>query len=237
MQLREFHFKQFTIRHQTSAMKVGTDGVLLGAWAKVSDSRNILDVGTGSGLIALMLAQRSHAHIHAIDIAPESCLEATENILHSPWPERVQVNNISLQAYYPANNMRYDTIVSNPPYFQQSLPSPDTARTLARHDGSMTLEELFRHSARLLLPHGQLSVILPAETDTIAHSLARRNGLHPVRITYVKPNIYLPPKRMIAEYRTAPCQFSPEVILIETSQRHSYSEAYKTLTRDFYLKF
>lgn len=237
MRQREFRFKQFTIRHQASAMKVGIDGVLLGAWASVADSKTILDIGTGSGLIALMLAQRCTATIDAIDIDPGACLEATENVRLSPWPGRVQVLNTALQTFYPSGALKYDAIVSNPPYFQHSFPSPDTARTLARHDSSLPLNDLFLHSARLLRPLGLLSVILPAEADTTAHSLARNNGLYPVRITFIKPNSYLPPKRMLAEYRTVPGQFLPEVILIETSQRHSYSEAYKALTRDFYLKF
>jgi tRNA1Val (adenine37-N6)-methyltransferase len=137
-----FHFKQFTIYHNLCAMKVGVDGVLLGAWADCRNAGYILDAGTGSGLIALMLAQRSNAIIHAIDIDENSCNQAEINFTNSPFHDRLSVEHISFQNYFPP--VRYDLIVSNPPYFANSLKSPDKNRNLARHDEFLPIEVLIK---------------------------------------------------------------------------------------------
>lgn len=173
-------------------MKVGTDGVLLGAWADVSNSHRVLDIGTGSGLIALMLAQRSRARIDGIDIDAEACREATENVRQSPWPGKVRIINTSLQTFFPKEE-RYDTIVSNPPFFNHSLPSPDAGRTLARHCLQLNLQELFQNTHRLLTPGGIFSLILPTENVQEATRQAAEYGLAPGRTVYVKPTIICPP--------------------------------------------
>ena len=135
-----FQFKQFTIHHDRCAMKVGTDGVLLGAWADVNNRQQILDVGTGTGLIALMLAQRSKAHIHAIDIDIDACLQARENITSSPFSQQVEVFHHALHEYRAICSIRYDLIVSNPPYFVNSLKCPNLQRNTACYNDTPTSE-------------------------------------------------------------------------------------------------
>ena len=133
-----FRFKQFTVFHNKCAMKVGTDGVLLGAWANLEDCESILDIGTGTGIIALMAAQRSNAEIEAIDIEKNACLQATENIENSPWPTRINVHNESLQLFAEKTEKKYSHIISNPPFFCNSLLSDDKNRQLARHPISLS---------------------------------------------------------------------------------------------------
>ena len=143
-----FQFKKFTVWHDKCAMKVGTDGVLLGEWASTERCQRILDVGTGTGLIALMLAQRSTAILDAIDIDSDACLQAQENIAKSPFANRIQVYQTSLSEYMPDENIKYDLIVSNPPYFIDSLKCPDTKRNLARHTDTLSLPDLLRGTRR-----------------------------------------------------------------------------------------
>lgn len=154
-----FKFKQFTVYQDRCAMKVGTDGTLLGAWTDVTKSRTILDIGTGTGLIALMLAQRSlTTQITAIDIDIDSVMQAESNVALSPWCDRVKVFCSSLQDF---NGSGYDTIVSNPPYFVNSLKCPNGHRTLARHTASLSYKDLFDGVTRMLSDDGEFSVIIP----------------------------------------------------------------------------
>ncbi len=142
-------------------MKVGTDGVLLGAWADCDNAKRILDIGTGTGLIALMMAQRSQAQIDAIEIDEHASEQAIENVNRSPWASRVNVINKSLQDYSKVENKAYDLIVSNPPYFQNSMFAPDKKRTDARHNSNLELEDLLKGAKKLLSNDGKLSIILP----------------------------------------------------------------------------
>ena len=155
-----FKFKQFTIHHDRCAMKVGTDGVLLGAWASVRDARRILDVGTGSGLIAIQLAQRNpEARITAIEIDTDASGQAQENVSRSPWGDRIEVLCMDFGKYFPQE--KFDLVVSNPPYFQESLKSPVAQRNQARHTDTLPFEALLSASERLLEPGGCLCLILP----------------------------------------------------------------------------
>lgn len=229
-----FAFKQFTVRHDRCAMKVGTDGVLLGAWTDLTDSRRILDVGTGTGLIALMLAQRSaQTRITAIDIDPDAVSQAQENIQASPWKERVGASLQDLRTYTP--DTRFDTIVSNPPYFEDSLKSPDGQRNTARHTDTLSIHELLEKVAALLTPGGRFSVVLPFEQTGHLVDVAAACGLYPSRHTAVVTRPGLPPKRTLMEFRRNPIHYRPDELVIEL-ERHVYSEGYIALTRDFYLK-
>ena len=174
-----FTFKQFTIRHDRCAMKVGTDGVLLGAWTSVDHSHRLLDIGTGTGLIALMLAQRCpQAFITAIDIDAEAVEQARENALSSPWKDRVEVLLQDI-CTFPANQ-QFDTIVSNPPYFIDSLKCPDDQRNTARHTDTLDAERLLASVARLLTDDGRFSIILPAEqTDYSFRPLIPKDYIRP----------------------------------------------------------
>ena len=159
-----FAFKQFTVRHDRCAMKVGTDGVLLGAWTDLSHSRRILDIGTGTGLIALMLAQRCmDARITAIDLDSAAVEQAQENIQASPWKDRIEALQQDICTYHP--NGTFDTIVSNPPYFIDSLKCPDGQRSTARHTDTLDADRLIGKVSELLTSDGRFSIILPAEQN------------------------------------------------------------------------
>ena len=229
-----FAFKQFTVRHDRCAMKVGTDGVLLGAWTDLSHSRRILDIGTGTGLIALMLAQRCmDARITAIDLDSAAVEQAQENIQASPWKDRIEALQQDICTYHP--NGTFDTIVSNPPYFIDSLKCPDGQRSTARHTDTLDADRLIGKVSELLTSDGRFSIILPAEQTEDLIRVAGEKGLHPSRQTWVITRPGLSPKRIIMEFRKIPVTLQPDELVIEL-ERHVYSEEYIALTKEFYLK-
>ena len=229
-----FTFKQFTIYHDRCAMKVGTDGVLLGAWTNLENANRILDVGTGTGLIALMLAQRmKDATITAIDIDADAVSQAQENVSDSPWKDRVEVALQDICTYAPDG--LFDIIVSNPPYFVNSLKCPDGQRTTARHTDSLDANRLIGKVTELLAPEGRFSLILPADQTDELLRIAEEKGLYPSRITRVITRPGLPPKRVLVEFRKT-TQICEETELVVELDRHVYSEDYIALTKDFYLK-
>ena len=218
-------------------MKVGTDGVLLGAWVDSENVKSILDIGTGTGLIALMLAQRSNAIIEAIEIDESASIQAKENIAKSDWKESIQVLNIPFQKFYKSTNKTYDVIVSNPPYFQNSLFAPDKKRTDARHNSNLELEELLDGSIKLLNEEGKFSLILPYIEGTMFILKASEKGLFCTRQTKVLPRPGREPKRLLLEFMKTKKPLIEQEIIIELNKRHEYSDAYKNLTKDFYLAF
>lgn len=228
-----FSFKRFTVYHDKCAMKVGTDGVLLGAWTNVNTSQRILDIGTGSGLVALMLAQRCEASITAIDIDSEAVEQAQININASNWKNRMEVIHTDLCKYSPQN--LFDTIVSNPPYFIDSLKCDDIQRNTARHNDTLTSEQLFENVSQMLCPEGEFSLILPFEQTESAISTGEKYGLHPTRHTRVITRPGLPPKRSLLAFKKRPEEYIPQDLVIEL-ERHVYSEEYIALTKEFYLK-
>ncbi|WP_455624360.1 tRNA1(Val) (adenine(37)-N6)-methyltransferase [Parabacteroides sp.] len=231
-----FQFKKFTVWHDKCAMKVGTDGVLLGAWASTERCLRILDVGTGTGLIALMLAQRSTAILDAIDIDPDACLQARENIAKSPFANRTQVYQTSLSEYKPDEHIKYDLIVSNPPYFIDSLKCPDTKRNLARHTDTLSLPDLLRDSRKLLAPEGNIALVLPFEQREYLIGLAREESLFPLRETHVSPVPDAIPKRLLIELSAKPVT-EPELSYLTLEiERHRYTDEFIALAKDFYLK-
>lgn len=222
-------------------MKVGTDGVLLGAWAlqseklKVKSERTFLDVGTGSGLIALMLAQRfEKTQIDAIDIDGDAVKQATENFARSPWANRLTCRQIAVQDL--ANeDVRCDAIVSNPPYFVDSLKNPNLQRQTARHTDTLSYEELLASCEHLLTADGVLSLILPAESEQVVLEKAQSIGLYPTRLVHVYSKPGKPVKRILLELQKRndqPCEESHFYIESESSPR---SDEYTALTKDFYL--
>ena len=228
-----FSFKQFTVYHDRCAMKVGTDGVLLGAWTDVSSSKHILDIGTGTGLIALMLAQRcSCAQITAIDIDLMAVGQARENIEASKWGNRVNVTLQDLNTYTP--NCLFDTIVSNPPYFVDSLKSVDSQRTMARHTDALSAIVLFRKTAELLSDEGKFSLIIPFDQKDYFISLAKEEGLFLSRLTNVITRPGIPPKRSLMEFKKQISVCEENSLIIEID-RHVYTDEYISLTREFYL--
>ena len=246
-----FQFKQFTIHQDRTAMKVGTDGVLLGAWAPIApDATRLLDIGTGTGLIALMLAQRiidnrlqstdDRLQINAIDIDHNSIEQATENIQNSPFAQHITTHHTSLQDYMP--DQKFDAIVCNPPYFVSSLKSPDAARTQARHTDTLSFDDLLHHSARLLRPDGSLSVVLPVNEGNQLIELAPKYGFTLTHLTEVHPTPTAPPKRLLLQFVMQNSQLNHSSLLISHSSltieiaRHQYTDEYIALTRNFYLK-
>ncbi len=237
MRGKGFTFKQFHINHSRCAMKVGTDGTLIGAWASIPPEGRILDIGTGTGLIAIMAAQRSStAQISAIDIDEDCIVQARENVAASPWAERIEVVHSALQEFAPAH--KFDCIISNPPYFIDSQLSPDAARSTARHTASLPFDKLVEGVKRLLAEDGHFSLILPP-TEMERFRSAARGVLFTVRECQVWSTPTSGVKRIIAELQATPPEELPtsEKIIIEESGRHQYSDEYKTLTQDFYLKF
>ena len=218
-------------------MKVGTDGTLLGAWATLPTEGTILDIGTGTGLIAIMAAQRSEsAKITAIDIDEDCVLQARENVSASPWPDRIEVVQSALQDFTPTQ--KFDCIISNPPYFIDSQLSPDTARSTARHTATLPFDELVSGVKRLLGDNGRFSLILPPPEMERFRSAAR-GELFTVRECHVWSTPTSGVRRVMAELQTNPPAELPitEKIIIEETGRHQYSDEYRRLTCDFYLKF
>lgn len=237
-----FRFKQFEVCHAGCAMKVGTDGVLLGAWAlqseklKVKSGKNtFLDVGTGSGLIALMLAQRfDNAQVDAIDMDADAVGQATENFARSPWSDRLSCRQIAVQDLA-KEDVRYDAIVSNPPYFVDSLKNPNLQRQTARHTDTLSYEELLASCEHLLTADGVLSLILPAESEQVVLDTAMSVDLYPIRLVHVYSKPGKPVKRILLELQKRndqPCEESHFYIESATSPR---SDEYTALTKDFYL--
>lgn len=229
-----FQFKQFTVWHDKCAMKVGTDGVLLGAWASVRNAHKILDVGTGTGLVALMLAQRSlpDADIVALEIDKAAAGQAGENVARSPWKERIEVVQADFRNYQSSD--KFDVIVSNPPYFVDSLECPDQQRNAARHNDSLTYEELLEGVAGLLAEDGAFTIVIPTDVADRVKMIATAKNLYAVR----QLNVITKPggisKRTLITFTFSNRECVIEELLTELA-RHQYSEEYIALTREYYL--
>ncbi|WP_321515165.1 methyltransferase [Marinifilum fragile] len=234
-----FKFKQFTIHQDGSAMKVGTDGVLLGAWTDVEKSERILDVGTGTGLIAIMLAQRtnSEVRIDAVEIDDSAYQQAMENINACQWTNRIFGVHESFQELCAHSKEKYDAIVSNPPYFMNGLDAKEESRTKARNADHLPFEELLEGAKKLLNPEGTFSVVLPIEEGNYFMRLAKLSGFSLKRKCHVLPNPGKPAKRYLLEFSLKECNTLEEELIVENGQRHVYSPQYIELTKEFYLKF
>ena len=229
-----FRFKQFAISDKASAMKIGTDGVLLGAWAFMDRQPGyIFDVGCGTGLISLMLAQRfPESRITAIEIDPEAAEEARFNVGQSPWSDRIDVVNCNFADFRPTT--RVDAIVSNPPFFTEPLKSPHQQRAIARHQAELNPTSLIRWAASILPHNGRLSLIAPAEqTDRLIYE-SLIDHLDCSRITAVKPTNYTSPIRVMLEFtRGLTTSYKNDSLTIRNYGQ--YTRQYKSLTQDFYL--
>ena len=298
-----FSFKQFTVWQEHAAMRVGTDGVLLGAWcdlascvsvvipdestdrrqpenvcpadpSQILDSSNrdqtvwddhvqdereksvcgaqngadaetkkvgrVLDIGSGTGVIALMVAQRtSNAQIDAVEPDSGSCEDALRNFAESPWADRLHLHGVTLQEYVScyAEKVQYDLIVSNPPYFVDSLKAPDPVRNAVRHAVSLPFEELLDGVKTLLAEHGRFAVILPVTEGVLLEKLALERSLHCVRKCLVQTKPGVPPKRVMMEFGRKSVPLRSDLLIMETERQQEFTEEYRRLTRDFYLKF
>lgn len=232
-----FYFKKFKLRNKLSALKVNTDGVLLGAWVDTSNDKNVLDVGTGSGIIALMLRQRAPQNIiTAIDINEESYKEASFNILLNE-ASNISVKHISFQCFA-SESKTFDHIVSNPPYFQNSTPSKDAALTVAKHNTALSFDDFWKSAQKLTNDKSKVSVILPIEEANLFCKMSKDFGFDKNRSLWVYPKVNTQPKRILIEFRSPLyCNYQSEKIYLHEDDKRNYSQAYQALTKDFYLKF
>jgi len=231
-----FNFKEFRINQDKSAFKVGTDGVLLGACADITGVKRILDIGSGTGLIAIMLAQRCEADITAIEPDRDSYVQTCENVKQSRWSNRIEVFEKDLQTFIPANG-KFDLIVTNPPYFSDSLKNPDTRKSSARHNDSLTFAEVLEGVSRLLSADGKLQIILPYVEGNVFIAEAQLSGFYCNNILKVKPLPTSEIRRLILTFSRQQLKVTEKFLTIEHGKRHDFTEEYINLTRDFYLKF
>jgi len=217
-------------------MKVGTDGVLLGAWANVNGANTILDIGTGSGVIALMIAQRTgpNVQIDAVEINDGAVMDASENFSISPWKEKVFLHHTTIQSF--ETKSKYDLIITNPPYFSNSFKPPDKNRQVARHAEDLKPDELLHSVCNLLSPTGRLAIILPPFEGAIFKSMAlERNAFHSIRECVFRSREHKPVERLLMEFSFQTISTVNEELFLYR-QGDELSESYRNLTKDFYLK-
>ena len=236
--MSKFQFKQFSLEQDQCAMKIGTDGVLLGAWTPIENNPySVLDIGTGTGIIALMLAQRSSANqIDALEIDEKAYEQATDNFENSPWNDRLFCFHAGLDEFIEEPEDEYDLIVSNPPFYTEDYKSENEQRDLARFTDAMPFEDLIEAAALLLSENGIFSVILPFKEEENFLVLAKEYELFPIKITRVKgtPNSEIK-RSLLAFSRYNVPSFPLDELIIETA-RHIYTPEYIELTKGFYLK-
>ena len=230
-----FQFKQFRINQNKAAFKVGTDGVLLGACASVDKASHILDIGSGTGLIALMAAQRSNATIYAVEPDNDSFLQACENFRDSKWNNRINAFNERIQDFNV--DFRFDLILSNPPYFVNSLKNPDKRSANARHNDDLPYNDMISSVIRLMATDGLFEIILPSNESKIFEELASANNLFCIKRFFFKPKPDQEPNRIVSSFALSKQEPVEKIITIETDKRYCFTPEYKDLTKDFYLKF
>ena len=233
-----FQFKKFTVNQDKTAMKIGTDGVLLGAWTPIENNPlSILDIGTGTGIIALMLAQRTSAEqVDALEIDADAYEQAVDNFEQSPWRERLFCFHAGIDEFIEEPEDQYDLIVSNPPFHNESYFSGDEKRNLARFTESLPFDDLVEAAELLLSENGVFAVILPFASEEKFIALASDFELHPMKITRVKGTPTTEIKRSLMAFSRQRIEHFPVDELIIEIARHEYTPGYIALTKDFYLK-
>jgi len=235
--MKPFQFKQFSIQQDKTAMKVGTDGVLLGGWANLDTNPNsILDIGAGTGLIALMMAQRSNAEtIDAIELNDEAYEQTVENFENSDWGDRLFCYHASLKEFVDEMDDKYDFIISNPPFYTSTYKELPKERAMARHSESLTYTDLLESVSKLLAEKGNCAFIIPFEEEENFVKIAKEKKLYPNRITRVKGAVNTAVKRSLLQFSFIKRETISNELTLELS-RHNYTSEYKILVKDFYLK-
>lgn len=231
-----FTFKQFFVAHDRCAMKVGTDGILLGAWAPVADVKRVLDIGTGSGLLALMLAQRTDESviIDAVELDATAAEQAQENILQSPWAHRVTVHCEDVVQWVPRQTVRFDLIISNPPYYEQGVECATPQREQARYTTTLDHQTLLANATECITEEGFFCVVLPEHIGNTFTQQALSMGWHlRLRTDVAETEARLPHRVLLAFSPQAGECFSDRMVIRGSDQR--YSESYTALTQAFYL--
>lgn len=230
-----FRFKQFSVRNDLAALKVGTDAVLLGAAMTIRpEDRAFLDIGTGTGVIALIMAQRVHdanSNIVAIDIDGPSAEEAAENFADSPWASSMTAIHTSLAEFRPER--KFDCIFSNPPFYDNSLTNPDAREAAARHTQSLSYRDICAFASEYLEPDGHISLILPADQETAIMRTAASFGFYPFRIIRISTTPRKPVKRLVVELQRTKAKTSEESLVLQDGAARSAQ--YAELTKEFYL--
>ncbi|MCG2429628.1 MULTISPECIES: tRNA1(Val) (adenine(37)-N6)-methyltransferase [Aequorivita] len=234
---KPFQFKQFTIEQDRCAMQIGTDGVLLGAWVSIENNPfSILDIGAGTGVIALQLAQRSDAEmIDALEVDDNAYEQCVDNFENSPWGDRLFCYHASLGEFIEEIEDKYDLIVSNPPFYSEDYKTSDESRDLARFNDSLPFDELIFSASQLLSEEGIFAVVIPRKEEEGFLKLAEQENLFAKRICRVKGNETSQEKRSLIAFSFEKSTPKIENLTIETS-RHKYTEEYISLVNEFYLK-
>lgn len=233
-----FHFKKFSIDDSKAAMKIGTDSVLLGAWTPCENETRILDIGSGSGILALMMAQRNkNVYVDAVELEPEAASLAKNNIQLSPWPGQVNIFNSSIQHFRIDNLQKYSLVICNPPFFTDSLKTPGKARTMARHNDTLPVAELLNITSDVLTENGKAAFILPSDAFGNWKTEAAKYNLFPDQVTEVKSSPDHIPHRVLVVFTHSEKQPVTSNEFIIYISRSMYSNEYKALTKDFYLNF
>ncbi len=234
--VKPFQFKQFAIAQDRCSMKVGTDGVLLGAWSDTTDAVNILDIGTGTGLIAIMLAQRANiATIHAVEIDEEAAEQAAENMKNAPWADHLTCFNTSIQDFAKQSRQHYDLIVSNPPFFSGGTFSSSQDKTSVRHTVKLPHGDLLQAVRSLLAPHGKFCMILPQMEGLRFREMASNYGIFCSKIVEVRPKVNKPIERLLLQFELAQKQMEQfELVINESDEANDYTADYLKLTGEYY---
>ena len=233
-----FSFKEFTVQQDKCAMKIGTDGVLLGAWCPVDNNPfSVLDIGAGTGILSLMLAQRSHAEqIDALEIDEDAYEQCVENFENSPWSDRLFCFHAGLDEFVDEPEDEYDLIISNPPFYSENYKTDDSQRDLARFQDALPFEELVEAADLLLSENGIFAVIIPYKEEERFIDLCAQVELFPVKVTRVKGTYTTPIVRSLLAFKRYELSvLTADELVIEIS-RHEYTDEYIELTKDFYLK-
>ena len=230
-----FRFKKFSLTDANCAMKIGTDGVLLGSVAARYEASEILDIGTGCGLIALMIAQKCNGNIVAIDQDTDSVSTAAFNVSLSPWNERIHVLNSRFQDFWPESRQKFDLIVCNPPFFHSSLKNPCNKKALARHSDLLQPSDLLQGVSYLLAELGVFLAIVPYQQENLWLKTASDYNLGCARRIEISPKSELPPHRIIMQFVIGSASPSTEHLAIESAGRHQYSPEYRALTEEYWI--
>jgi len=229
-----FNFKQFKIHHEES-FKVGTDGVLLGAWVNLENKKKILEIGSGSGLISLVLAQRTkNSQITGVEIDNLSFHESMKNVKESPWTDRVKIYHDTIQHYSKKTDQFFDLIISNPPFFTDALRSTNKKKAIARHTDKLPFSDLLKVTSKHLTENGTLALILPKTEGDIFIDQAIRQGLFLTRVTEVQSKKEKPTERLLIEFGRIKKKLKKDQLIIQFEKRNDYTTDYINLTKDFY---
>lgn len=235
-QTEAFEFKQFAIEQDRCTMKVGTDGVLLGAWADVADAKTALDIGTGTGVIAIMLGQRTDdMTIHAVEIEGDACEQAQENMANAPWADRLKVFHTSIQDHAKSFPDKYDLIVSNPPFFTGGTFSNNQDKNSVRHTIKLPHGDLLSAVRTLLSPQGRFAIILPYIEGLRFQELAKTYHLYMTKVLEVKPKEDKPVERLLMQFEREKKPLEQEELIIQRDGANEWTGDYIALTGDFYL--